>query len=409
MYFFIIPLLCAFASLVTHMNLACFHDGIRPIMPQIERGLMDRKEGKKRSYDLSTGFIASVGIPFTILTSLFNPWLLFLPTDILGVSSKNKIIAFLKGLLWGLIITLAFYILEVSKTYIKLDPRLYLPSIGPMIMGIIAILPLIIILDRYKLKKALISFVVTLFTSVVLDYYLSVPYQTSIFLVSFCILFVLIVNIEKREKDELDEDDMFMFEKQIEKVKKSTIYLVPIGVLLGVGASGGFIAGSEVSLFNLASDSTFTSMAELLRVFAFVPLLATTAMSTGIVSVGGYTLVFASTYFIPNIYIGGLVGGLVIILEAYTLEKLGKLLLIYPNLREVADVIRNNMNKVMELALLIISVFLSYKISGALGISILLFLYYINDICGKKILKIGIGPLALLVTTIIVNIIYYIN
>ncbi len=83
--FVFVALLTAMTALLSHYGRAVFHDGIRPIMPEYIEGRMKRPELASISFGLSVGFIASVGIAFTLSTHLLNPWLLFLPTDILGV------------------------------------------------------------------------------------------------------------------------------------------------------------------------------------------------------------------------------------------------------------------------------------------------------------------------------------
>ena len=39
-----------------------FHDGIRPILPQLIEGYMNRREAGSIAFGLSIGFVASVGI-----------------------------------------------------------------------------------------------------------------------------------------------------------------------------------------------------------------------------------------------------------------------------------------------------------------------------------------------------------
>lgn len=82
----------------------CFHDGIRPILPQLIEGYMNRREAGSIAFGLSIGFVASVGISFTLKTGLLNAWLLFLPTDILGVLAINSLMAFGLGAIWGVLI-----------------------------------------------------------------------------------------------------------------------------------------------------------------------------------------------------------------------------------------------------------------------------------------------------------------
>ncbi|WP_230675751.1 YhfT family protein, partial [Yersinia ruckeri] len=90
-------------ALLSHRSVAVFHDGLRPILPQLVEGNMSRREAGSIAFGLSVGFIASVGISFTLSTGLLNSWLLFLPTDIIGVLAINSYLAFALGAAWGIL------------------------------------------------------------------------------------------------------------------------------------------------------------------------------------------------------------------------------------------------------------------------------------------------------------------
>lgn len=90
----VVACLTGMTSLLAHRSAAVFHDGIRPILPQLIEGYMNRREAGSIAFGLSIGFVASVGISFTLKTGLLNAWLLFLPTDILGVLAINSLMAF---------------------------------------------------------------------------------------------------------------------------------------------------------------------------------------------------------------------------------------------------------------------------------------------------------------------------
>lgn len=75
---------------MSHMGMAVFHDGIRPVIPEYIEGRMHRGEMASIAFGLSVGFIASVGIGNALVTNLLNPWLLFLATDIIGIAAPKK-------------------------------------------------------------------------------------------------------------------------------------------------------------------------------------------------------------------------------------------------------------------------------------------------------------------------------
>ncbi|MFP1462144.1 YhfT family protein [Escherichia coli] len=73
--------LTGMTSLLAHRSAAVFHDGIRPILPQLIEGYMNRRDAGSIAFGLSIGFVASVGISFTLKTGLLNAavTLFFLP------------------------------------------------------------------------------------------------------------------------------------------------------------------------------------------------------------------------------------------------------------------------------------------------------------------------------------------
>ena len=75
----VVMLVCAMSAFLSHMGMAVFHDGIRPVIPEYIEGRMHRTEMASIAFGLSVGFIASVGIGNALVTNLLNPWLLFWP------------------------------------------------------------------------------------------------------------------------------------------------------------------------------------------------------------------------------------------------------------------------------------------------------------------------------------------
>uniref|UniRef100_UPI0004C77AF2 YhfT family protein n=1 Tax=Streptomyces exfoliatus TaxID=1905 RepID=UPI0004C77AF2 len=56
------------------------------------------------SFGLSAGFIFGLGAPMALSTGVLNPWLVFLPTDILGILAPKKWLAPLLGGAWGAVV-----------------------------------------------------------------------------------------------------------------------------------------------------------------------------------------------------------------------------------------------------------------------------------------------------------------
>lgn len=76
----VVACLTGMTSLLAHRSAAVFHDGIRPILPQLIEGYMNRREAGSIAFGLSIGFVASVGISFTLKTGLLtHGYSFFLP------------------------------------------------------------------------------------------------------------------------------------------------------------------------------------------------------------------------------------------------------------------------------------------------------------------------------------------
>ena len=95
---------------------------------------------------------------------------------------------------------------------------------------------------------------------------------------------------------------------------------------------------------------------EFMRGLGFVPLIATTALATGVYAVAGFTFVYSVGYLAPNPWIAAILGAIVISAEVLLLRSIGKWLGRYPSVRNASDNIRNAMNMLMEMALLIGSI-----------------------------------------------------
>ena len=179
-------------------------------------------------------------------------------------------------------------------------------------------------------------------------------------------------------------------------------------------------AGSEVSIFTLekayhagldpAQSQTLinqAALAEFMRGLGFVPMIATTALATGVYAVAGFTFVFAVGYLIANPLIAFVVGALVISAEVLLLRSIGKWLGRYPSVRNASDNIRNAMNMLMEMALLVGSIFAAIKMAGYTGFTIAAALYFLNESLGRPVQKMASPVVAVLITGIVLNILFY--
>ena len=418
-----VALLTGFTSLAAHTAKAVFHDGIRPILPELTEGRMKRSEASSIAFGLSVGFIASIGIAFTVTTGLLNPWLLFLPTDIIGVASPKKSISFALGALWGILVVTSLQFLNTALTSLPVDFLGALGEIGTPVIAAFALFPILAIFYQFKWKKGLIAAVLVLLTRVLIVKYTKLyPESIEMFVgIVLLLLFAIIEDTKNRgnAKTEADDDEESIFEQRTKRIFKNLPLLAVIGALIAIIANLGYFAGSEVSIYPLAEAAKATdpivakplihqaALGDLLRGLGFVPLIATTALATGVYGVVGLTFIFPVGYLAPNWIVAGILGALVIILEVSLLRAIGKFLEHFPSIRHASDNIRTAMENLMDLSLLVGSIFAVIKMGGYTGFFIFVVIYFLNEVLGRKIIKMAIGPLGAIVTGIILNLLYF--
>ena len=417
----VVACLTGMTSLLAHRSAAVFHDGIRPILPQLIEGNMNRREAGSIAFGLSIGFVASVGISFTLKTGLLNAWLLFLPTDILGVLAANSLLAFGMGAIWGVLILTC--LLPVNP--LPVDVLGSLGELSSPVVSAFALFPLVAIFYQFGWQRSLIAAVVVLMTRVIVVRYFPHlnPESIEIFVGMIMLLAIAITHDLRHRGDEgMDTSGLSVFEERTSRIIKNLPYIAIVGALIAAVASMKIFAGSEVSIFTLekAYSAGITpeqsqtlvnqaALAEFMRGLGFVPLIATTALATGVYAVAGFTFVYAVGYLAPNPWIAALLGALVISAEVLLLRSIGKWLGRYPSVRNASDNIRNAMNMLMEMALLVGSIFAAIKMAGYTGFSIAVAIYFLNESIGRPVQKMAAPVVAVMITGIVLNILYWLG
>lgn len=419
----VVACLTGMTALLAHKSAAVFHDGIRPILPQLIEGNMNRRETGSIAFGLSIGFVASVGISFTLKTGLLNSWLLFLPTDILGVLAINGWLAFGLGAVWGILILTSLIPVNHLLTALPVDVLGSLGELSSPVVSAFALFPLVAMFYQFGWKSSLPAAVVVLMTRVLIVRFFPYlnPESIEIFIGMLLLLGIAIARDHRtRGERESDDDGVSVFEQRTSRIIKNLPYIAIVGGLIAAVASMKIFAGSEVSIFTLEKAYTAgfdpvqsrylinqAALAEFMRGLGFVPLIATTALATGVYAVAGFTFIFALGYLISNPLIAFVAGAVVISVEVLLLRSIGKWLGRYPSVRSVSDNIRNAMNMLMEMALLVGSVFAAIKMAGYTGFTMTVMLYFLNEALGRPVQKMATPVVAVLIAGIVLNILYY--
>lgn len=417
----IVTVLCAFTAFLSHMGMAVFHDGLRPVIPEFIEGRMKRSELSSIAFGLSIGFVASVGIAHTLPTGILNPWLLFLTTDILGVVATRKWLAPILGGAWGALTITSLGVINTALTALPVDLIGSMGALSDPIVSAFALFPLVAIFTQFGAKKGVTATAITLIIRQLVASFTTVyPESIQVFVgVSLLILFAILNDKKKAVTTSADEANVFS--ERTARIKKNVIWLMIGGALIAVACNVGVFAGSDVSIYTLAKAHKATdpavikaltqqaSIAEFMRGLGFIPLIATTAITTGVYGVAGLTFIYPVGYLMPNPVFAAIGGAVVILLEVSLLGVIGKVLGKFPSIRASSDNIRSAMTTVMEFALLIGAINATVKMGGYTGFFIGAMIYFINELTGRRIMKMAIGPVAAIATGIILNILYIVG
>ena len=102
---------------------------------------------------------------------VLNAWLLFLPTDILGVLAINSLMAFGLGAIWGVLILTCLLPVNQLLSALPVDVLGSLGELSSPVVSAFALFPLVAIFYQFGWKQSLIAAVVVLMTRVVVVRY----------------------------------------------------------------------------------------------------------------------------------------------------------------------------------------------------------------------------------------------
>lgn len=428
----VVGALCAVTALLSNLGVAVFNDGVRPFVPEFLEGRMPRPEYALAVFGMCIGFIASVGIGNALATNLLNPWLLFLATDIIGAVCPNKIVAAIVGAAWGVLCLVGIGGINTVLTFLPVDLIGALGQLGTYIVTGFALFPVVAIIMQFGWQHGVITAVLALIVRVLGPMWKFGPSMASIsadawtLLVGVVLLVAFAIAKDLSDKDRAsDELEGNLFSERVGRIRKNVPFLMVGAALIGAACNLHIFAGSTVSMFNLSDaykaaggvDMTLVQTAainELFRGISFIPLIAVTAITTGVYGVAGFTFIYVAGYLAPNPIVAAVLAAIIIFVEVMLLGLIGKQLGRFPSLRDAADNIRSAMGTCVEWALMFGSLNAVITMGTSVGNPTLAFaiaaaIYFINEVTGRKIMRMAIGPVFAVGTGIILNLLYAIG
>lgn len=417
----VMAILAGLASILANQGIAVFNDGLRPLVPEYLEKRMDRKSLLATSFALSFGLVIGFGIPFSIGKSIILIHSILLGTDIIGTmcpdDKKGMALSGIIGAIYGvgLVLGLKAIVDIFSKLPVNFLPNL--ASIGSPIIVAFAVFPVLVVGYEYGVKKGAISLVIVLAVRQLVSVFGKFQLGNAkialnsdgIALLAGIIVMLIFAILDKKEVTNSNEQLIGIFSQRVAKVKKNIIILSIMGGLVAAAVSLNMLAGDPISL-NLMQEGKLSDagIVALARTIGFIPLVATTAITTGVYGPTGLTFVFAIGIFIKNPIIAFIIGSIVLALEIVLLEQIAKLLDKFPGIKACGDQIRTSMTKVLEVAILVGAMISCNAMANnnGLGFLFVIGVYLLNRASKKPLVDMAVGPIATIAFGILLNILF---
>jgi hypothetical protein len=413
-----VVLIGAIAAILANRNVAVFNDGLRPIVSEHIDGQLKRRDLAITAFAMSFGLVIGFGIPFTLSASIILVHSILLGTDIIGLAiPKNKWGTVVTAVIGGLYGALLLYGLQGFANLFKHLPVNFLDqlgSVGDPVLVMFMVFPALAVAFQYGVKKGIVTFLVSALVrqlAVLANDHKWISFgghdvalnQEGMALICGMIFLFAFAMREKNEGDSINLASMFS--EKVKKIRKNVVLLMIIGALIAAATNLAIMAGDPISLNLLAKHhTTDAGIAALARMVGFIPLVASTAIATGVYSPVGFTTVFVVGLFSPNVWVAFIVGLIVIFLEVMLLSYISRFLDRYPGVRNSGENIRNAMTKILEVALLIGGANAANAIAPGLGFFLIAGFYLLNEVAGRPIVRMAIGPIGAIGVGILANI-----
>jgi hypothetical protein len=444
-----IPLFAAMGALSTvlvNRNVSVFHDGLRPIMPSLRSGEMSRPEVAKISFSLALAFIWAFGLPYSVGFVIPLIYLIYIATDWIGVSipadyerpwwqgGTNRIgvlASLVLGAAWGAGLALLLHYLAVGMDHLPVPlaegTRLFTE---PVVQGFF-LFPVLTIAYHYGLKAGIAAFGLSTavwFVATELD--LTRP-PVWAFCAALLLMVVFLVRearsrggagdevpagwLEERPGDhaqpswavdeaEADDEESAMFAENVRRIKKNLPLIVVLAALSGAAYNSGVVAMDPFSAHLYAVHLVVpAALVMLMWAFAFIPMKFTTAVVTGTMATGTF-LEPVVALLLPNPWAAAAAVAVLRVVEVFSLLTVIGWIERWPNIREVADVMRTAIFQTMEIGFLVGGALAAFAWAGEWGLAAVVAAWFFNVKAKAPVMPMSLGAIAALGVGVVVNV-----
>ncbi|MDL2267027.1 YhfT family protein [Desulfovibrio sp. OttesenSCG-928-G15] len=416
--YLVIAALGALASVLSNRGIAVFNDGLRPVIPEYLEGRMDRKALAATSFAISFGLIVGFALPTSIAASIILLHCVLLGTDIIGTfcpaGLKGSLASAALGALYG--VGLLVGLQSIIDLFARL-PVNFLPELGQVATPIVvsfAVFPAVAVGLQFGFKKGLLTGLVALVVRELTQRYgvfvfdgvqIALNREGMALLAGMAIMIFFAVR-DKTGVGDANTQLAQIFAEKVARIRTSIAPLACMGGLIAAATSLSLVAGDPISLNLLAEGNrSSAAMTAFARAIGFIPLIATTAIATGVYAPAGMTFVFVIGLSTTNPLLAFVMGALCLGAEVFLLNYAAGFLDHFPGVRRCSDNIRTAMGRVLNVALLVGGIMSAQAMAPGFGIFVVVGMYCLNKTSKKPIVDMAIGPVGAILTGILVNII----
>lgn len=408
----VLLLLAGTASLVAHLGIAVFNDGVRASARTAVATPDGRRAASTQAARLAGPSVVGFGAVMGVLSGLLNPFLLLLPTDALGLRTARRWLAVVLGIAWGAAATGAVVGLHHAVDSVALSPLPYLGTLADALVLLLPFFPAVAAAEQLGRTRGAIVLAVVVLTTLGVSW-LSGPHRLTWLplVLGLLVYLALLVPDARRSQRELGERPRTspfaeLHASNVARLRRALPLLMVVGALTAAACHLQVYGGSEVSVFLLADgDTTGAAVLDGFRALGYLPLIVMVAAASGTYGAAGLTLVYPVGYLAPNLPVAAVLGAAVIAAEVLALRRLNVVAMRYPFVRSTADHLRNGLYTALELALLGGCLLVAVQAMGAVGFALVGGLVMANEALGRPVIRMAAAPAALLVATALLTVV----
>ncbi|MFG2136266.1 YhfT family protein [Streptomyces sp. NPDC048650] len=408
---------CALTAFVAHLALAVFNDGVRPFMLDLVQGRSTRGATAAVSFGLSAGFVFGLGAPMALSSGVLNPWLVFLPTDVLGILAPRKWLAPLLGGAWGALVVFGLQGADAAVRGLPVDFLTAMQQMSTPILFLFTLFPVLAISRQFGRLRGAVAGVVELALVVLTMKLWPQVFPGALAMAAGVLLLIgFAVDRDLRERrtgpggGAADDAMASLFSAGAARLRRHLPLFMALGAGVCVLAQMHIFGGGEATSFLIARGKyAEAAQVDLYRVLGFLPLIATTALASGAYGIAGFTLVYPLGYVLPSPYLALLCGAGVFAAEVLALSGIGRLLGRLPSVRDSSERLRGAIGETLQLAIVFGSLMAADAMGGGLGILMVGGLYLLNEAMGRVVVRMAAGPAAVIAAGVALNVLCWLG